>query len=156
MDLRSRRLLLHFASPAGEVLPSNLCKHFASNMIKLIVKTRTGAGGVLSGKAAAKRTRQTKRLQVQLELVAFVCTCVPGVCTCVHVSQDCSSTCGQCKGGRRGVTYRCRSGRGGVAVGVAIAAVAVRVQGRRDGVGAQLGVAARESAREKERVSEKA
>lgn len=45
-------------------------------------------------------------------------------------------------GGRVVYTYRCRGGRG-VAIGVAIgaAAIAVRVQGRRDGVGAQLGVA---------------
>lgn len=48
-----------------------------------------------------------------------------------------------------GVTYRCRSGRGGVAIGIAIAAVTVRAQGRRDGVGAQLGVAKEERERER-------
>lgn len=45
------------------------------------------------------------------------------------------------------MTYRCRSGRGGVAIGIAIAAVTVRAQGRRDGVGAQLGVAKEERER---------
>lgn len=54
-----------------------------------------------------------------------------------------------------GVTYRCRSGRGGVAIGIAIAAIAVRAQGRRDGVGAQLGVAAGEKERVRESVRER-
>lgn len=73
MDLRSPTS--SYNAPAGEVLPSNLCKHFASNMIKLIVKTRT-SGDRENDPKSRRRRSEGKADKADKAISGAACICV--------------------------------------------------------------------------------
>lgn len=89
-DLRSLLLRLQ-----AMLLPSNLCKHFASNMIKLIVKTRTGGQGGITQEKQQKQSGQGRRSDFRCSLYSLHLCVRLYVCVSDKIV---FSTCGQCKG----------------------------------------------------------